>query len=67
MQMANNTSKKLADETVQFVKKMSGDGRTEFIDLIFDQYKYTRNRQYPKREVRKFYELLSRLVKTFGH
>ena len=67
MRMSENESKRLTDETVKWVSAMSGEGKTDFIDLIFDQYKHSKRHLYPKREVRKFYDLLSQLVKKFGH
>ena len=66
MQMSER-SEKLAVETILFVKEMDGHEKTDFIDLIFSQYKASRRMKYPKREVLKFYDLLSKLVKTFGH
>ena len=66
MQMSER-SEKLATETISYVKEMDGQDRTDFIDLIFSQYKSSRKLKYPKREVLKFYDLLSQLVKTFGH
>tara|TARA_A100001201_G_scaffold29314_1_gene31669 strand:- start:668 stop:868 length:201 start_codon:yes stop_codon:yes gene_type:complete len=66
MQMAER-SEKLANETISYVKEMNGQDKTDFIDLIFSQYKASRRMKYPKREVLKFYDLLSKLVKTFGH
>ena len=66
MQMSER-SEKLTDETISYVREMNGQDRTDFIDLIFDQYKSSRKLNYPKREVMKFYDMLSKLVKAFGH
>jgi hypothetical protein len=66
MQMSER-SEKLTDETISYVKEMNGHDRTDFIDLIFSQYKSSRKLKYPKREVMKFYDMLSKLVKAFGH
>jgi hypothetical protein len=66
MQMSER-SEKLATETISYVKEMDGQNKTDFIDLIFSQYKSSRKLGYPKREVLKFYDLLTKLVKTFGH
>jgi len=60
-------SEKLATETISYVAEMEGQERTDFIDLIFSQYKESRKLNYPKREVLKFYDLLTKLVETFGH
>ena len=67
MQMSKNESLRLAKETIIAVQSMTGQERTDFIDLIYDQYKHSKRHLYPKSEVRKFYDLLSKLVKTFGH
>ena len=67
MQMAKNESLRIAKATMAVVEGMPGEERTEFIDLIFDQYRHSKKMLYHKSEVRKFYDLLSKLVKTFGH
>ena len=67
MQMAKNESLRLARETIILVQALPGEERTDFINLIYDQYKHSKSHLYPKSEVRKFYDLLSKLVKTFGH
>ena len=66
MQMSER-SEKLASDTISYVREMNGQDKTDFIELIFSQYKASRKMRYPKREVLKFYDLLSKLVKTFGH
>lgn len=66
MQMSGR-SEKLTKQTFTYVREMEGRDKTDFIDIIFSQYKASRRLKYPKREVLKFYDLLSKLVKTFGH
>lgn len=66
MQMSSR-SEKLTKETFTYVREMEGRDKTDFIDIIFSQYKASRRLKYPKSEVLKFYDLLSKLVKTFGH
>jgi hypothetical protein len=66
MQMSER-SEKLTNETISYVREMNGQDRTDFIDLIYDQYKHSKRHLYPKSEVRKFYDMLSKLIKAFGH
>ena len=67
MQMSEKTSKQLAEETIAYASEMSPESRNDFIDLISDQYQIALHRKYPKREVRKFSDLLTKLVKKFGN
>jgi len=74
MQMEKKTSRKLTTETIDYAAEMDPMERNNFIDLISDQYhiakhSYTsRGRpKYPKREVKKFSDLLTKLVKKFGN
>jgi hypothetical protein len=67
MQMSGKTSKQLAEETIAYAGQMSPMTRNDFIDLISDQYLIADYRRYPKREVKKFSDLLTKLIKKFGN
>tara|TARA_R110001606_G_scaffold246878_2_gene394901 strand:+ start:122 stop:319 length:198 start_codon:yes stop_codon:yes gene_type:complete len=65
--MEYKASKKLAQETIEYAKEMTPMDRNDFIDLMSDQYHIAIHRRYPKREVKKFSDLLTKLVKKFGN
>ena len=67
MQMEYKTSKKLTQETIEYAAEMNPMERNGFIDLMSDQYHIARHKKYPKREVKKFSDLLTKLVKKFGN
>ena len=67
MQMEYKTSRKLTQETIEYASEMDPMERNGFIDLISDQYHIAKHRRYPKREVKKFSDLLTKLVKKFGN
>jgi hypothetical protein len=67
MQMEKKTSKELTSETIQYAAEMMPMDRNDFIDLISDQYHIAKHRKYPQREVKKFSDLLTKLVKKFGN
>ena len=67
MQMEKKTSRKLTIETIEYAEDMDPMERNGFIDLISDQYHIAKHRKYPKREVKKFSDLLTKLVKKFGN
>ncbi len=67
MRMEYKASKKLAQETIEYAKEMTPMDRNDFIDLMSDQYHIAIHRRYPKREVKKFSDLLTKLVKKFGN
>jgi len=67
MQMENKTSRKLTQETIEYAAEMDPMERNSFIDLMSDQYHIARHKKYPKREVKKFSDLLTKLVKKFGN
>jgi len=67
MQMGTKLTKTLTQETIEYAEDMSPLDRNEFIDLISDQYHIARHRKYPQREVKKFSDLLTKLVKKFGN
>ena len=67
MQMEKKTSRKLTIETIEYAEHMDPMERNGFIDLISDQYHIAKHRKYPKREVKKFSDLLTKLVKKFGN
>tara|TARA_R110001606_G_scaffold48393_1_gene122962 strand:+ start:270 stop:467 length:198 start_codon:yes stop_codon:yes gene_type:complete len=65
--MEYKTSKKLTQETLDYAEEMNPMDRNDFLDLISDQYHIAKHRKYPKREVKKFSDLLTKLVKKFGN
>jgi len=65
--MEKKTSRKLTIETIEYAEDMDPMERNGFIDLISDQYHIAKHRKYPKREVKKFSDLLTKLVKKFGN
>jgi hypothetical protein len=74
MQMEKKTSRKLTIETIEYAAEMDPMERNGFIDLISDQYHIAKHShtsrgrpKYPKREVKKFSDLLTKLVKKFGN
>ncbi len=67
MQMEYKTSRKLTIETIEYAADMDPMERNGFIDLISDQYHIAKHKKYPKREVKKFSDLLTKLVKKFGN
>ena len=67
MQMEYKTSRKLTQETIKYAAEMDPMERNGFLDLISDQYHIAKHRTYPKREVKKFSDLLTKLVKKFGN
>ena len=67
MQMEYKTSRKLAQETIEYAAEMDPMERNGFIDLISDQYHIAKHRKYHKQEVKKFSDLLTKLVKKFGN
>ena len=67
MQMEYKTSRKLTQETIEYAAEMDPIERNNFLDLISDQYHIAKHKKYPKREVKKFSDLLTKLVKKFGN
>ena len=67
MQMEYKTSRKLTQETIEYASEMDPMERNGFLDLISDQYHIAKHRKYPKREVKKCRDLLTKLVKQFGN
>ena len=67
MQMEKKTSRKLTIETIEYAAEMDPMERNGFLDLISDQYHIAKHRRYPQREVKKFSDLLTKLVKKFGN
>jgi hypothetical protein len=67
MQMEKKTSRKLTTETIEYAAEMDPMERNGFLDLISDQYHIAKHRRYPQREVKKFSDLLTKLVKKFGN
>jgi len=65
--MEYKTSKKLTQETIEYAADMNPMERNGFIDLMSDQYHIAIHKKYPKREVKKFSDLLTKLVKKFGN
>ena len=68
------TSKQLTQETIEYAGNMDPESRNDFIDLIHDQYQIAKHSEtsrgrpkYPKREVKKFSDLLTKLIKKFGN
>ena len=53
--------------TVELCGELEGLDRTEFIESIHDHYEHSIFMKYPLRERKRYYELLSELVKNFGH
>ena len=74
MQMEKKTSRKLTIDKIEYAAEMDPMERNGFIDLISDQYHIAKHShtsrgkpKYPKREVKKFSDLLTKLVKKFGN
>ena len=53
--------------TLALVKELDGPDRTDFIENIWEHYDHALFMRYPNRERKRYYELLSELVKNFGH
>jgi len=67
MRMGTKTSKRLTQDTIEYADKMTPMDRNDFIDLMSDQYQIAIYKNYPKREVKKFSDLLTKLFKKFGN
>lgn len=60
-------SKKFIIATVKFVADLPGDEKSEFIGEVLDDLEWIINTNSPLSEKRKYRELFTALVKTFGH
>ena len=67
MLMEKRTYKELIEDTLDYAGGMEPMDRNDFIDLMCDQYLIATYERYPKREVKKFNDLLTKLIKEFGH
>ncbi len=66
MQMSK-IPKGIVKKTLYFVKELDGKQRSIYIDEVLDDYQFVVSQRYPKATVKVFYELLTKLIKKFGH
>jgi|TARA_R100001460_G_scaffold82099_1_gene123130 hypothetical protein len=66
MQMSKKNNS-WAEATVWFCDALEGKERTQFIENIEEHVEHAMFMKYPKTQIRKYNDLLSRLVKKFGH
>jgi len=53
--------------TLALCKELEGVDKTDFIENIWEHYEHAIFMKYPVRERKRYYELLSELIKNFGH
>ena len=63
-----NEKKTIAD-TIEFCGTLFGQEKSDFIDIIRSQrdHAYRHYKKYTLRECKKFDDLLTKLIKKFGH
>jgi len=66
MQMSKR-NKNWVEATIWFCEALPGEERTVFIENIEEHLEHSMHLKYPKIYIRKYYDLLSRLIKKFGH
>ena len=61
--------KKTIADTIEFCGALLGPEKSDFIDIIRSQrdHAYRHYKKYTLRECRKFDDLLTKLIKKFGH
>ncbi len=66
--MQMKTSKEFIQDTLEIVKSMDdGHERVDFIESIYEHLEYAINAKYPLKQIREYRDLLTKLIKTFGH
>ena len=53
--------------TIALCKELEGIDKTDFIDDIWEHYEHSIFMKHSPKERKRYYELLSELIKTFGH
>tara|TARA_R100001163_G_C5058484_1_gene195097 strand:+ start:671 stop:865 length:195 start_codon:yes stop_codon:yes gene_type:complete len=62
------TSKEFINDTIELVKSMDdGLERMDFIEGIHESVEHAIYMRYPLKQVREYRDLLTKLIKNFGH
>ena len=65
--MDDETFETLNDYHYKVMESLDGVGRMKFVEHVFDEWVESCELGYPKREQKQYSELLTDLVKDFGH
>lgn len=65
--MDDETYESLVSYHYRMIESLDGVGRMRFINNVFDDWVETQELGYPKKEQKQFSELLTDLIKDFGH
>jgi len=65
--MDDETFETLGHYHYKVMETLDGPGRMRFINHVFDEWVESQELDFPKREQQQYSELLTDLVKDFGH
>lgn len=65
--MDDETYESLVSYHYRILESLDGVGRMKFINNVFDEWVESQELGYPKKEQKQYSELLTDLVKDFGH
>lgn len=66
--MQMKSSKEFIQDTIKLVKSMDeGEERMDFIENIHEHVEHAIYMRYPQKQIKEYSDLLSKLIKNFGH
>jgi len=66
--MQMKTSREFIQDTIKLVRSMEdGQERMDFIENIHEHVEHAIYMKYPAKTIREYRDLLSKLIKNFGH
>ena len=65
--MDDETYESLVSYHYRILESLDGVARMKFINNVFDEWVESQELSYPKKEQKQYSELLTDLVKDFGH
>ena len=65
--MDDETYESLVNYHYRLIESLDGVRRMHFINNVFDEWVETQELEFPKKEQQQYRELLTDLVKDFGH
>lgn len=65
--MHMKTTKEFIQDTVKLVRSMEGLDRMDFIENIHEHLEHAIHMKYPRKQIKEYRDLFSKLVKNFGH
>ena len=65
--MHMKSTKEFIADTVKLVRSMEGSDRMDFIENIHEHLEHALHTKYPRKQIKEYSDLFSKLVKNFGH